>query len=571
MRLIDRLIGQRGELPDPESVAWMSTTWQGAGTTERVQQTYLSYAVSAYSSNSAVFACAMARVQLLSQARFKFQDTTTKRLYGDPALQILGTPWPNGTSADLIASMVQHADIGGNAFVRRASSDRLVSMRPDWTDIISVRVTDGTDYEGRPQTHDEVLGYLYSEGGIGVGDAVFYDVADVAHWAPYPDPLARWRGMSWLTPILREINADVSMSQHRQTFFDQAGTPNMVLKYQQKLAPETVNTIRDRWRARYSGPSSAGSTVILDDGADLTVVGNSFEQMKFTDLQKMGEARIASAAGVPPIVAGLSVGLDAATYSNFSQAMKAFGNGTGSYLWQSLAASLSKLIAVPQGARLWYDTTSIPALLEDAKDRATAMQTSAAAIGSFIQAGFEPNSVVAAVMANDMSLLKHTGLVSVQLYKAAAMDDPTVPALKVAPPPGSPTAPVPGAAAPARSEPAMHLTVNNYPMDAPEVRADYVVHVEPTPVTINVERSDPAAPVVNVTVDPTPVTVNVERDTPLPQPAPVVNVNVEPTPITVRNDVRPSDVVVPPRTTTTMVERDRNGLISKTTATEKDA
>lgn len=437
MRLFDRLIGaSRSELPDPEAVAWLGTTWQGPGSTERVQQTYLSFAISAYSSNSAVYACSMARMQLLSQARFKFQDTTTKRLYGGPELQILGTPWPNGTTADLIASMEQHVTVGGNAFVRRAG-DRLVSMRPDWTDILSVTVVDGYDYEGRQQSHDEVLGYLYSDGGIGVGEPVFYDVAEVAHWAPYPDPLARWRGMTWLTPVLREINADISMSQHRQTFFDQAGTPNMVLKYQQKLSPETVNTIRDRWRARYSGPSSAGSTVVLDDGADLTVVGNSFEQMRFTDLQKMGEARIASAAGVPPIVAGLSVGLDAATYSNFGQAMKAFGNGTGSYLWQSLAASLAKLIITPAGARLWYDTTTIPALLEDAKDRATAMQTAAAAVASFIQAGFEPDSAVAAVMANDMSLLKHSGLVSVQLYKAEAKAEPAIPAGK--PPIQAPT------------------------------------------------------------------------------------------------------------------------------------
>jgi hypothetical protein len=30
----------------------------------------------------------------------------------------------------------------------------------------------------------------------------------VAHWSPIPDPLANFRGMSWLTPVLREIDAD---------------------------------------------------------------------------------------------------------------------------------------------------------------------------------------------------------------------------------------------------------------------------------------------------------------------------------------------------------------------------
>lgn len=403
----------------------MSATWNG-NDSERIQQTYTSYAVSGYAANSPVFACSMARMQLLSQAQFKFQDLTTKRLFGSPDLLVLENPWPNGTTADLISAMEQRAGIAGNVFVRR-SGNRLVVMRPDWVDILSAVVFEGYDHNGYAQTHEEVLGYLYSEGGIGIGEPVFYPVEDVAHWAPIPDPLRKWAGMSWLTPVLREINADAAMTQHRQTFFDQAGTPNLILKYQQKLKSDTLDSVRERWQARYSGPSSAGSTVVLDEGADLTVVGNSFEQMRFTDLQKAGEARIASAAGVPPIVAGLGAGLDAATYSNFGQAVKAFGNGTAAYLWQSLAASLAKLITVPDGARLWYDTTQIPALLEDAKDRATAMQTSASAISSFIQAGFDPQSVVTAVMANDMSLLKHSGLVSVQLYKAEAKSEPAIP------------------------------------------------------------------------------------------------------------------------------------------------
>ena len=407
----------------------MSQSW-GMGSTERILQTFRSYSVFGFGSNAAVFACGTVRIQLLAQAEFKWQNKSTGQLFGSPELSILEQPWANGTTSDLIANMEQHNFIAGNAFVRRAG-DSLVIMRPDWVDILSVQFIDGYDGNGVAKARSEVLGYLYSEGGYGVGEPVFYDVDEVAHWSPMPDPMSKWRGMSVMTPVLREINADVSMTQHRQTFFDQAGTPNLILKYAQKLQPQTLEGIRDRWRARFGGPAGAGSTVVLDEGGDLTVVGSTFESMRFGELQAAGEARIAAAAGVPAIVAGLQAGLDASTYSNYAMAMKAFGNGTASYLWRSLCAALSKLVNVPPGARLWYDTTNIPALREDTKDRADAMAVLAGAASTLLTAGYEADSIIVALNSGDLSQLKHTGLISVQLYKAAAKDASALPVSKI--------------------------------------------------------------------------------------------------------------------------------------------
>lgn len=402
----------------------LSQSW-GAQTSEKILQTFVAYAAHGYGANSVVFSVVLARLQLLAQAEFKFQFLDTRRIYGTPDLALLEEPWPNGTTGDLIARMEQHASIAGNAFVRRTPLNTLVVMRPDWTDIISAEVPEGTDDLGQPQTHREVLGYLYSEGGCGVGDAVFYPVEDVAHWSPIPDPLAHWRGMSWMTPVLREINADLAMTQHRQSFFDNAGTPNLILKYKDKLQPSTFERVRAQWDARYGGPKGAGATVILDEGADLTVVGSSFEAMRFNEIQAAGEARIASAGGVPAIVAGLQAGLDAATYSNYGMAIKAMANGTGAYLWRSLASSLAKLVNVPDGSRLWYDTTNIPALREDEKDRASAMQVLASAASTLLMAGYEAESITNYLASGDLAQLKHTGMVSVQLYPNGKAPSPS--------------------------------------------------------------------------------------------------------------------------------------------------
>ena len=95
------------------------------------------------------------------------------------------------------------------------------------------------------------------------------------------------------------------------------------------------------------------------------MVGNSFEQMGFTAVQAAGENRIAAAGGVPAIVAGLKEGLDAATYSNYGQAMRAMADLFARPQWRSAAACLSKLVDVPAGARLAVDVSGIAALREN--------------------------------------------------------------------------------------------------------------------------------------------------------------------------------------------------------------
>lgn len=425
MRLLDRMRSRA--LPDPETAIAMATTWSGMSGAELVAPTYESYATAAVMSNATVYALVQARMQLFAQAELKFQVLSTQRVFGTTALSLLERPWPNGTSSDLLARMELHNSVAGNAFVRRLP-DRLEVLRPDWVEIVRalVRTPDGAIFE-------DVLGYMYYEGGMaGSVEPVMLPVDEVAHWSPMPDPVARWRGMSWLTPVLREINADASMTQHKQRFFEQAATPNMMIRYQQKLTQDAFDAVKARWQARYAGPNNAGGTVILDNGADLTVVGQSFEQMQFATTQAAGETRIAQAAGVPPVVAGLQSGLDASTYSNYAQAMRLFAFQTEAR-WQSAVAALAKFVTVPPGTRLWYSTQNISAMQDAETERATAAKTFAEAASTFITAGYEPQTVVDALLAGDMGLLKHTGLVSVQLQTPGSepgqpdMPDPAEP------------------------------------------------------------------------------------------------------------------------------------------------
>lgn len=378
------------------------------GGIERILPDFQSFATAGYQGNGIVFSVILARIMLFSEARFKFRDVASKRLFGTPDLALLETPWPGGTTGELIARMEQDASLAGNAFIRHAG-DRLERLRPDRVQLILGQLADGSY---------EVAGYCYDRNGTGFGSAEIecYPVEDVAHWSPIPDPISHYRGMSWLTPVVNEVNADIAMNKHKQAFFENAATPNLLLKYQRKLNREQIDTIRERWQARHGGPENGWKTAVLDEGADVTVIGNSFEQMNFTAVQAAGENRIAAAAGVPGIVVGLKEGLQAATYSNYEQAMRRFADITARPMWRSMAACLSKLVNVPAGAELWYDVTDIAALRQGEKERAETAQIMALAAGELIRSGYDPATVAQALVSGDFSLLTHTGAIPTALY-----------------------------------------------------------------------------------------------------------------------------------------------------------
>jgi len=233
--------------------------------------------------------------------------------------------------------------------------------------------------------------------------------------------------MSWLTPIVREIRADSALTDYKLKYLDNAATPNVLIKYKQKLLPDTIDALRERMHARYGGVDNAFKTLILDQGADATVVGNSLEQMNFTTVQAAGENRILIASGVPGIVVGSKEGLMAATYSNYKQAMRRFSDITMWQLWQSACACLSSITDVPSGSRLWMRTSDIPALQEDEKERADTTLVKATAVAELSHFNYDPKSIILAVQSGDFSLLTHSGqLMQVMTEVAKAAPKPIV-------------------------------------------------------------------------------------------------------------------------------------------------
>jgi phage portal protein BeeE len=378
------------------------------------------------------FAAQMVRALVISQARFAFRNRpstrTPRRIFGTSELSILERPWPNATTGELLALMEWHAGLTGNAFVVRQPS-RLRVLRPDWTAVVYGSEQDPDD--AATALDGEIIGYVYQNGGIGSGRGKPQTMLreEVAHWSPIPDPERPGMGQSWVTAALADIQGDRAATQHKLKFFENGATPNMVVSGITAANRDQFNEIVAAMDESHAGVANAYKTLYLAAGADATVVGADLKQLDFKATQGAGETRIAMLGRVPAPLLQISEGLAGSSLNagNFGMARRIFADSWVYPSLQDVSAALAPLLRVPGDAELWFDTTDIPLLREDAKDAAEITEIQARTIGGLVKEGFTPESAKAAVLGQNMALLEHSGLVSVQLQVPGTVTSPQPP------------------------------------------------------------------------------------------------------------------------------------------------
>lgn len=416
------------------------TTTYGKNPAEPIADDFTGYVLGALRGSGPVASVEGFRCRVLSEARFLFQRITSGRpgeMFGAADLDLLEHPWTGGTTGDLITRMLLHADFGGSAYVYRGP-DEMVIMRPDWVDIV---LTERMVSIGGVQRQIgwQRLGYAWWEGGRQSGsDPVILLPDEVCQFTPLPDPLASWRGMSWLTPIIRETQADKQATRHKQHFLDNAATPNLAVSLKSVTTPKQFREFVDTMDEAHNGAENAGRTLYLGGGADVTVVGKDMKEMDFSGIVGKGETRIANASGIHPVVVGFSEGMQGSSLNagNYGAAKRMTVDGTLRPTWRNLAGSLEVLFPPPVSkrgttlgpARLWLDTRDVAFLRDDETDAAEIGQTEASTMRTLLDAGFTPESVQAAMAAGrDWNLLVHSGLFSVQLQPPGSKTSPAQP------------------------------------------------------------------------------------------------------------------------------------------------
>lgn len=369
--------------------------------------------------NPIVAACVSCRLLVFSEARFVWQrwaDSRPGALFGTQSLEILESPWPTATTGDLLARMEVDASFYGNSYwVRDRLGGRDVLTRLDPAKVV---IVDG-DVGGYGR---ELLGYAVTDdGGNVVGT---WDASEVAHYRPLPDPTHPFRGRSWLDAILPDVTADSELTRYKTAFLKNSATPNLAVSLDAGVSPEQFDEFVEMMDSSHKGVTKAFKTLYLGGGAKVQPIGANFEQLNMKNVQGGIETRVASAAGVPASIVGLSESMQGSSLNagNYAAARRRFSDGTIRPLWRSAAGALATLIPAPQGspARLWFDDRDISFCQEDVKDAADIKQVEAQALKTLVEAGFDPDSAITAITSGDYSALVHTGLVSVQLQAPGA-------------------------------------------------------------------------------------------------------------------------------------------------------
>lgn len=365
--------------------------------------------------NPIVAACIHARMMVFSEARFTYQRYSASRpgdMFGTPDLTILEQPWASATTGDLLARMEADASLFGNSYWVRANNE-LVRLDPARVNIVTGDVDDRITARSVGQ---RLVGYSLTDEQH--NELAFFDPKDICHYKPLASPLSPFRGESWLSAVIQDVQVDGELTNYKSAFLSNAATPNMVVSFDPTITKEAFDKFRESMEARHRGTANAYRTLYLGGGADVKVVGANFEQIAMKAVQGAGETRIAAAAGVPASIVGISEGLAGSSLNagNYGAARRRFADGTLRPLWRSACGALQTLVPPPDGgARLWYDDRDVSFLQEDVDDAAATRQKDAQTMRTLVDGGFDPASVVTAVTQGDMSKLVHTGQLSVQL------------------------------------------------------------------------------------------------------------------------------------------------------------
>jgi hypothetical protein len=396
---------------------------------ERIESSFEDYVSKIYKRNGIVSACVTARQFVFSEALFRYQsldDGLPGGLSYAPSLDLVDQ------HPTLKPRMEQDASLAGNAYVAKVGG-KLRRLRPDWVTIVTGVL--GDDGASPFDLDAEILGYIYhptTRNARGKRpDPVLMTPNVVAHYAPIPDPIAQWRGMSWMTPVIDEIMGDQSITEHKKQFFKHGASGGMIVTYDASVTPGLYEESVKKFNDAHSGTGNAYRTIHLGGGSDAKMMGLDLKSLDFKAVQGAGETRIAAASGVGAIIGRFSEGMQGSSLNsgNYNSAKRQFADMTMRPLWRTACQALEKFTSPPPGSRLWYADKHIDFLQEDAKDAAAIYQIRASSIRALTDGGYTPASVIEATANENVKLLVHSGKLSVQLTdpeaEAAALTNGT--------------------------------------------------------------------------------------------------------------------------------------------------
>ena len=260
---------------------------------------------------------------------------------GHPLLDLIARPSPDHTATDFLEAWYGFLLVAGNAYVEAvAVSGRLRELyvlRPD-----RMKVIPGPN--GWPEAFE------YSANGTSVrfaGEAVA-GVRPILHTRLF-HPDNDHYGMSPIEAAATAIDIHNETSAWNKALLDNSARPSGALVYAAKngnLTGEQFKRLRAELEDAFQGARNAGRPMLLEGGLDWKPLSLSPKEMDFIAAKHAAARDIALALGVPPMLLGIP---GDNTYSNYSEAQRAFWRGTVLPLVNRMTRAFSAWLAPAYG------------------------------------------------------------------------------------------------------------------------------------------------------------------------------------------------------------------------------
>lgn len=326
-----------------------------------LKPTFRSLTIEGYQKNSVVFACISVYAFSVPEPPLLIYDGEgdgAKPLPKHPLRQLLRKPNPNMGEAELMMTTAEYLALGGNAYWHkvRGRSGRVVELYPYHAGNI-LPVPGGDTWIER---------YDFYESS---GSCKPIPVEDIVHFKwPAIDPLQPWLAQPPLMAAARDVDTDNEVTRYLFALLKNDAIPRTVITVPEArvLTDDEIRRTKEQWRERYGG-DNRGDVAILEGGSTATRLGLDLEEMAFEALHRVPETRVAAAFRVPPILAGLGAGLEAATYSNYEQARKVFTQDTLTGLWRLMGTEVTADLLPEFGGAVEarHDLSRVQALQEN--------------------------------------------------------------------------------------------------------------------------------------------------------------------------------------------------------------
>lgn len=328
------------------------------------------FAEEGYSKDSLVYACIREKASSFAALKPQIVRANNSIVTSHDMLTLLNNPNTYQDGASFADELMTHLQASGNAYIHKVRVSLNRARRQEFRgypvqELSLIRPDYVTIEPGATRDADIFL--------VTVGGQVRARIprSDMIHLTDV-NIINDFYGLSRIAVLVREISADLEMSDFMLSFYRNAGVPLGILNLKGRVKRDEAEQAKKKIDKAISGFKRWWTTLVLNaDEASYTQLATAPANMEQDNTRAHVESRICSVFGVPGILVGARFALNATASFDYEQNQFQFWSETMVPEARRIAAAFTKqlmpefAVTRDRGAMLSYDFTEVRALQED--------------------------------------------------------------------------------------------------------------------------------------------------------------------------------------------------------------